>query len=165
MDFNNQRELEHNGFTGFKSVENLWMDKSPLPKAKGVYLVLNPNYANTEFLQKGVGGYFKDKNPNVPISELKSNLVPDSLVVYIGKAGSPTGSSTLYKRIGQYLKFGEGMNIGHYGGRLIWQLKNHPDLIFCWKKTPREDPREVEKQLIEEYINQFGSMPFANLVR
>ena len=39
MDFSNLNDLEHNGFTGFKSVEQLWMDKSPIPKAKGVYLV------------------------------------------------------------------------------------------------------------------------------
>jgi hypothetical protein len=165
MNFNIKTELEQNGFTGFKSVEELWMDKSVLPRAKGVYLVLDPNYDNTEFLQKGVGGFFKGKNPNVPIGELKSNLVPDSLVVYIGKAGSPTGKATLYSRLGQYLKFGEGDDIGHYGGRFIWQLKNHTNLIFCWKKTPREDPREVEKQLITDYINQFGTMPFANLKR
>lgn len=69
MNFNNHKDLKQHGFTAFKSVEELWMDKSPIPKAKGVYLVLNPNYNKTEFLQKGVGGFFKGKNPDVPIGE------------------------------------------------------------------------------------------------
>lgn len=54
---------------------------------------------------------------------------------------------------------------GHWGGRLIWQLKIHRDLLYCWKPTPDDDPREVEKTLIDRYVNQFGKKSFANLVK
>lgn len=131
MDFNNRKELEKNGFKGFITVSELWIDKSPIPKIKGVYLIIDPNFKNTDFLATGVGGFFKGKDPNVPIPELKSNLVKNSQVVYIGKAGTPTGKATLNSRLGQYLRFGQTKNVGHWGGRYIWQIKKHSDLIFC----------------------------------
>ena len=164
IDFNNIASLKQNGFTGFKTVKELWEDRTDIPREKGVYLILNPAYKNTEFISPGVGGFFKGKNPNVLPEELKRNLVPDSLTVYIGKAGSPTGSATLFSRLGQYLKFGQGKKVGHWGGRYIWQLKNHEDLIFCWKPTPDDDPRAVEIKLIKSYQDSFGMRPFANLV-
>lgn len=163
MNFNDLTEIERNGFKGFKTVSELWIDRSPIPKTKGVYLIIDPNFIKTEFLPIGVGGFFKGKDPNVPISELKLNLIANSQVVYIGKAGSLTGQATLNSRLGQYLKFGQSKNIGHWGGRYIWQLKKYSDLIFCWKLTPNEDPREIEKSLLSQYIKNFGDRPFANL--
>jgi len=163
MNFNDRKEIEKHGFKGFKTVADLWMDKSPIPKIKGVYLIIDPNFEKTEFLTTGVGGFFKGKDPNVAVNELSFNLVPNSQVVYIGKAGSPTGKATLNSRLGQYLRFGETKNVGHWGGRYIWQIKNHSDLIFCWKPTPTDDPREIEKQLLSKYIKDFGKRPFANL--
>lgn len=163
MNFNDIDDIKKNGFIGFKTVGELWIDKSSIPKIKGVYLVFNPTFKKTEFINPGVGGFFKGKDPNVTIAELKINHVDNSQVVYIGKAGSPTGKATLNSRLGQYLRFGETKNVGHWGGRLIWQLKNHSDLIFCWKSTPKDDPREIEKHLLSEYIKQFGVRPFANL--
>lgn len=163
MDFNNIRDIKIHGFEGFKTVTELWSDKSCIPKVRGVYLVINPGYQNANFINPGVGGFFKGKNPNVSIDELKSNYLENSKVVYIGKAGSPSGKASLHSRIGQYLRFGETKNVGHWGGRLIWQLQNHNSLIFCWMPTPTEDPREIEKRLLSEFIKQFGYRPFANL--
>lgn len=163
VNFNNIEDLKKNGFTGFKSVRELWINKSNIPRVKGVYLVINPTFKKTEFIDPGVGGFFKGKNPNVSITELKNNYVENSQIIYIGKAGSPTGQATLNSRLGQYLRFGETKNVGHWGGRLIWQLKNHNDLIFCWKPTVYDDPRDIEKHLLNEYIKQFGVRPFANL--
>ena len=164
INFNNIESIKKHGFTGFKTISELWEDRSDMPKEKGVYLVLDPNFRKTEFIVPGVGGFFKGKNPNVSLEELKQKQVPGSLTVYIGKAGSPTGNATLFSRLGQYLRFGQGKNVGHWGGRYIWQLKKHEDLIFCWKPTPNEDPREVEKELIKWYLDDFGKLPFANLV-
>lgn len=88
----------------------------------------------------------------------------DTIVVYIGKAGTATAQATLYSRLGQYLKFGQGENIGHYGGRYIWQLEDSHNLLVCWKKLPDNDPREVERKLIESFKLQYnGKRPFANL--
>ncbi len=164
MDFDDIDSLKNNGFIGFKSISELWNDKTCIPKIKGVYLVLDQN-RKPNFVNPGVGGFFKGRDPNVTIDELQENHVPNSLVVYIGKAGGPTSKATLRSRLGQYLLFGQGKNIGHWGGRLIWQLKNHRDLLFCWKPTPDDDPREVEKLLIDSYVKQYGKKPFANLVR
>ena len=47
------------GFTGFKSVSELWNDDSIIPKERGVYLIINPKYESKKFLAKGVGGFFK----------------------------------------------------------------------------------------------------------
>lgn len=163
MDFNNTDEIKKAGFIGFKKMSELFADSSSIPKIKGVYLVLNPNFKKAEYLQIGTGGHFKGKNPNVLIEELKSNWVENSLVVYIGKAGSETSKATLNSRLKQYFGFGQGKNIGHWGGRLIWQLKNSNDLIVCWKPLLNEDPRTTENTLIKKFVSEFSKRPFANL--
>mgnify|MGYP001603867312 FL=1 len=163
MDFNNIDDIKKAGFTGFKKMSELFIDSSSIPKIKGVYLVLNPNFKKAEYLQIGTGGHFKGKNPNVTLDELKSNWVDNSLIVYIGKAGSETSNATLHSRLKQYFGFGQGKNIGHWGGRLIWQLKNSADLIVCWKSLPNDDPRTFENQLIRKFVSEFSKRPFANL--
>lgn len=163
MDFNNIDEIKKAGFVGFKKMNDLFKDNSAIPKTKGVYLVLNPNYKKAEYLQIGTGGYFKERNPNVSPEILKSNWVENSLVVYIGKAGSETGNATLNSRLKQYFGFGQGKKIGHWGGRLIWQLKNSGNLIVCWKPLPTDEPRSIEYQLINEFVASFSKLPFANL--
>lgn len=125
MDFNNTSDIQANGFTGFIKTSDLWLDPSSIPDIKGVYLVLTPTPKLPGFLTKGVGGNFKGKDPNVSLDVLWNNWVDDSQTIYIGKA------SSLNKRLKQYLRFGQGKNVGHYGGRYIWQLNNHTDLIFC----------------------------------
>lgn len=164
IDFNHIENIKSNGFTGFKTVKELWEDRSSIPKERGVYLVLDPNNENPQYITPGVGGFFKGRNPNVSIDELRTNHVPQTCVVYIGKAGSLTGNATLYSRIGQYLRFGQGKNVGHWGGRYIWQLKKHQDLLFCWKITPHYEPRLMESHIISDFDIQYHKRPFANLV-
>jgi hypothetical protein len=164
MDFNNIDSIKKEGFSGFKTMSELFIDDSSIPKIKGVYLVLHVNGKKPDFLPTGTGGHFKGKDPNVSLDELRSNWVDNSLVVYIGKAGGATSSATLHSRLKQYLKFGQGKNVGHWGGRLIWQLKHADDLIICWKPLPNEDPRTIESQLIKEFVSKFSKRPFANLV-
>jgi hypothetical protein len=118
---------------------------------------------NSEFLEKGCGGHFKGKNPNVAISELQKNWVNDAKVVYIGKAGGTGKKATLKSRLKQYLHFGLGKPVGHWGGRLIWQLKHSSDLVICWKSLPTDEPRDYEAKLIKLFISKFGKRPFANL--
>ena len=90
MSFNNVDDIKKIGFMGFKSVKDLWIDRSSIPKIKGVYLVVNPSNSKPEFMNPGVGGFFKGKDPNVSLAELENNYVENSQVIYIGKAGSPT---------------------------------------------------------------------------
>ena len=154
------------GFSGFKTIKQLWDDHSVLPNAKGVYMVLNPDCARKSILEKGVGGFFKDRDPNVPVSNLTKRWVENCHVLYFGKAGgNPESTATLRTRLKQYLDFGSGKPVGHYGGRFIWQLAHHPELIVAWKETPNDDPRKIEDRLIKEFEDYYGKLPFANIVR
>jgi len=121
---------------------------SLIPSKKGVYFVLYPSIGETYFLTVGTGGHFKGKNPNVTVQMLKNNWIENTVVIYIGQAGRGTSSATLRSRIRQYLRFGMGNPVGHYGGRLIWQISDSKNLLLCWKPLFAEDPREVEKELI-----------------
>jgi len=96
---------------------------------------------------------------------LRANWVEGTPVVYIGKAGDPGSAATLRSRLGQYFKFGAGRNIGHWGGRYIWQLADAQDLIVCWLPLPHGLPSETETQLIQQFRNKYGTRPFANLAK
>ncbi|PKP21630.1 MAG: hypothetical protein CVU05_06295 [Bacteroidetes bacterium HGW-Bacteroidetes-21] len=163
MDFKTIDGIKKAGFSGFRKIGDLFTDFSAIPDIMGVYLVLNPSM-KVNFLTEGTGGHFKGKNPNVSVEELKQNWVDNSIVVYIGKAGSDKVSATLRSRLRQYLRFGQGKNAGHRGGRYIWQLSNSHDLIICWKPLLKDDPRGEETGLIQEFSEKFGKKPFANLV-
>lgn len=171
MTFKNIDEIKEAGFTGFKAMRELFIDKSSIPDIKGVYLVLYPTNKPPDFLPAGSGPtlYKKKKNPNVSIAELKSNWVEATIVLYIGKGGGKNqkgleGNETLRSRLSTYFSFGQGKDVTHYGGRLIWQLTNSRELVVCWKPTPREEPREIEDNLIQEFKSTYeGQRPFANL--
>lgn len=137
-------------------MSELFLDSSMLPDINGVYIVLNSENRPADFLTIGTGGFFKGKDPNVSLVELKSNWVENTKVVYIGKATS------LKSRLRQYFNFGQGKNVGHYGGRLIWQLKYSNELLVCWKPLT-SDPREYEADLIRQFVFKFRKRPFANL--
>ncbi|MCH8863005.1 MAG: hypothetical protein IID51_10900 [Proteobacteria bacterium] len=116
-------------------------------------------------MERSTGGFFKGKNPSVPIPKLRSKWVPEAPVLYIGKAGSVHGHATLRKRIQSYIRFGVGEAIGHWGGRYIWQLRNAEQLLICWLVLPDAIPRDVEKSLISSFEAKYGVLPFANLQR
>ena len=162
MQFKNIENLKNLGFIGFKPVNDLWNDHRIIPNEKGVYLVLNLSLEKI-FLNKGVGGFFKQRDPNVSIEELEKKWVSDSIVVYIGQTGGNGSSGVLRKRVKQYLDFGKGKPIGHYGGRHIWQLSNYADLVFAWKVLENEDPKNIERKLIQDFIKEHGKKPFANI--
>lgn len=171
MEYRTIDDLKKAGFEGFCSVEKLREDLSGMPAVQGVYMVVYQGGGMPEFLEVGTGGLFKGKNPNVAVSELKSNWVDGTCVVYIGKAGGveangKKSNSKLQKRISDYLDFGSGEPVGHWGGRLIWQIKDSKDLLFCWKAIPEQEgnPVEIEKEFIADFKRQYGGKrPFANL--
>jgi len=163
IDLTNLESIKNAGFIGFMKIKELQFDPSKIINSPGVYLVLYEGPKHPEFLAIGTGGHFKGKNPNVSIEELINNWVDSASIVYIGKAGGEGSKATLQSRIKQYLKFGQGYDIGHYGGRLIWQLKNSKDLIICWKPIQNISPREIEAELIRQFNSHYGMLPFANL--
>lgn len=163
MSFKSIEEIKKMGFSGFKNIGELFSDSSEIPKNKGVYLILYTKNTPIEFLSIGTGGHIKGKNPNVSVSYLKENWVENAMVVYIGKAGKEKSKATLQSRLRQYLRFGQGKNVGHWGGRLIWQIKKSDDLIVCWKTLKTKEPRAVEYELIQNFTSAFSKRPFANL--
>lgn len=153
------RQLEHNGFCGFVTVGQLMASPNLVPPESGVYMILRDNSNTPEFLNIGTGGFFKGQNPNVSIEELHDNWISDSPVLYIGKA-----STSLKKRLRDYMRFGAGKSAGHYGGRYIWQLADNRDLIVCWKPISDCDPQQIEAEMIQMFKKEHsGRRPFANL--
>lgn len=154
------KELQRNGFNGFISVKNLKSNHKCIPPVGGVYVVIRDTEEAPEFLEKGTGGFFKGKNPNVGIEELEANYVGSSRIMYIGKGNN------LKRRIRQLLQFASGKNIGHWGGRYLWQLADSDNLLIAWKELPTtDDPHEVESEMLEDFLNTHGKLPFANLTR
>jgi hypothetical protein len=143
---------------------------SRIPKTPGIYIVTTMHPAEPDaFLEVGTGGFFKGQNPNVSVQELRQKWVDGASILYIGRAGGAEikgrkYKSTLYTRINQLLKFGRGENIGHRGGRYLWQCEDSEDFQIHWYATSEdENPVTLERQLIEAFRENYGNLPFANL--
>lgn len=159
INFSDINAIKDAGFTGFRSIKDYYAQQQALPDSKGVYIILMPEGFKRVFVQQGSGGFFKGKNPNVSIAELEQNWINNTPVLYIGKA------SSLRKRLRQYFQFGDGKNVGHYGGRFIWQLSGAKQLLVAWLPTPHYDPESIESGLIQDFREQFLTRPFANLTK
>jgi hypothetical protein len=161
-------DIKTYGFKGFKEIADLRRDIKTIPADRGVYLIIKTDRPH-KFLKIGTGGHFKGKNPNVDLEVLNHNWVDNSIVVYIGQAGGIRNgnwsNSTLRERLKKYFDFGLGKPVGHWGGRLIWQIENSDKLVVCWKELPDKvkDPCKEESELIEKFKTTFDKRPFANL--
>ena len=151
------KDIKEFGFKGFVSISKLTQEYTLLPNNPGVYYILLPDNFKIEFLESGSGGFFKSRNPNVIIETLKNEWVHNANILYIGKATS------LKTRLKQYMQFGQGKAVGHWGGRHIWQIKNAQDLIVCWKPLTDESPEVLESAMIAKFKETYGKRPFANL--
>lgn len=158
MKFRTRADVVEAGFSGFLTVADLQASRcDEVPKEPGVYLILRESNETPVFLKQSIGGHFKGKDPTVCIERLESEWVDETVVLYIGKGDK------LKRRLRQYMQFGQGKPKAHKGGRLIWQLADSNALLVCWKSTPKQKPRDVEKQLIQKFKAAYGRRPFANL--
>lgn len=152
------------GFEGFTPFDSLpYVD---VPTGPGVYAILRrPEPGVPEFLPVSSAGWFKGKDPTVPVDRVTGNWVPGPDVVYIGKAdGGAGGRRGLRKRLDEFRRHGAGEHVGHWGGRMIWQLANRESLLVCW--LPCEGSAEaIESRLLSAFEETFHSLPFANLKR
>ena len=123
----------------------------------GVYVVTYDVDGPITFLERSRGGKFKRQDPTVTRDALTANWVDGAEVVYIGQTGRP-----LAYRLKELADFGAGNPIGHWGGRLIWQLPNTYRLLVAWRKETRRIPVEVEKELLNQFRDAYGKPPFAN---
>ncbi|OYZ14669.1 MAG: hypothetical protein B7Y35_13260 [Sphingomonadales bacterium 28-64-96] len=146
--------MEAAGFIGWIPFSNV--RTSNCPATGGVYVVTFAGSGHPKFAERSCGGWFKGKDPTVSLQELLLNWVDDAEVVYIGKADQ------LKRRLREYADFGAGKAVGHYGGRLIWQLANTELLRVAWKETPGQLPLAVEKEMLAAFRMSYGKPPFAN---
>jgi transcriptional regulator with XRE-family HTH domain len=147
--------LEDTGFSGFQRASSLEKGCSHVPESAGVYIVMRVSEAPVRFLEHSVGGRHKGRDPSLTHARLASEWVDGAQVVYIGSAGN------LRRRVDELARFGRGEPIGHWGGRALWQLADHADLIVAW--WPAQDPVGHEAALLAAFIEQYDRLPFANL--
>lgn len=149
------------GFAGFVPFAELRVDA--IPEGPGVYVVMRPSYSPPRYLRSSTAGWFKGKDPSVDAPQLQRAWLPDSLVLYIGKASAgKAGKRGLRTRLREYLEFGSGQPVAHWGGRYIWQLADSGHLLVAWQKILDEDPEAVESRLLAEFVGRYGARPFAN---
>ena len=158
---NELEELIANGFEGFVPVWKIRCDISAVPQINGVYVLFRTGKTSLRFLETGNGGYFRGRNPNVCVDILQSNIVPESNIMYIGKAKKTT-CSDLRKRVWAMLRFGTGHKSSHRGGRYVWQLEDAEQLLIAWKEIDG-DAEAYEKSILIAYKAKHGKYPFANL--
>ena len=164
MKFDTIDSVKEGGFVGFKTAPELRKsDLAEVLEVPGVYMVLRNPSVPPVFSEKSTGGHFKGKDSAVAIEVLERNWVNGAAVIYIGKAGGGSSSATLRRRLKSFLRFGEGHPVGHWGGRFIWQLQDAGSLLFCWRHVGDSDARELERDLIRDFVRMFGTRPFANL--
>lgn len=151
-------ELEEAGFVGWITFEQLREGElTQVPKTGGVYVVVRHDKSTPGYLEANPGGRFKDRDPSITQDALQTNWVERAEVVYIGKADQ------LRRRLKQFADFGSGKPIGHWGGRLIWQLADSAQLLVAWCETPGRVARDVEAELIALFRERYmGKPPFAN---
>jgi len=163
FDFSTPEAIEKQGFSGKIKIADWGKIDEPHPSnAKGIYLIVWNKRSLVHFEEIGTGGFFKKKDPNVKTDILEKNWIPEACVLYIGKAGGSKFKTGLQDRLGTYMRFGKGKPVSHWGGRYIWQLREHGELLIYWKELPSEEPRDVEKLLLQEFKEQYHRLPFAN---
>jgi hypothetical protein len=153
-------DLKATGFVGWRTWNELRGNGfAAVPRTPAVYVLFRAEATKPAFLAKSPGGRFKGRDPTVSVSTLAEKWVPGAHIVYIGKA------KVANRRLKQFARFGAGEPVGHWGGRLIWQLVDVASVLVAWHSiTWSETAREYEKRLIAHFEEiHGGSMPFANL--
>jgi hypothetical protein len=147
------------GFHGFRAWEDLRSNGiHEIPQDSGLYTVVRTSRSQPVFLERSPPGWFKGKDPTVPVTSLESKWIDGAEVVYIGEGGN------LRNRLKLFLRFGCGDACAHKGGRYIWQLADAFDLLVAWKPCGVEvSSRNAERELLERFYAVHGQLPFANL--
>ncbi len=144
------------GFEGF--VPLVVLDLKAVPREHGVYVVFREATSPLEFLLQSPAG--KRVDHTVSVEDLASGARISTGVLYIGKAGG--AKANLRTRLSSFKRSGQGRADNHRGGRRIWQLVDHADLLVAWLPTPGEDAEAVEREVIGRFKELHGVIPFAN---
>lgn len=157
--------IDLSGFTGWVTFSEL--PTADVPREPGVYVVVRPTDDPPQFLAESPAGHVKGRNPTVPVAELEEQWVDGTRVVYIGKANVGIGKRKrgLRKRLDEFRRFGAGKRSRHTGGRRIWQLADHGELLVGWRVTDDADAVSAETAMLADFVARFGRLPFANMRR
>lgn len=157
--------LRETGFRGFHSVSHLQRTRClDVPVERGVYAIVRDTEMPPEFMEESVGGRCRHQDPTVPVDELKAKWVEGAQVIYLGRARGPGVRNLLQQRVKRCIRFGQGKVVAHWGGRYVWQLRDHVALRVAWRPAAEdEDPATTEASLLEGFIARHGRLPFANL--
>ncbi|MET0871174.1 MAG: hypothetical protein ABWX89_02465 [Paeniglutamicibacter terrestris] len=160
----NKKSLKDDGFTGFRPIATLEINR--IPQHQGIFAVLRPADFEPNFLPKSTAGVFKKKNPSLPAASLTAEWVEDADVLFIGKASTGSkGNRGLRRQIQEFVDFGNGKPPGHWDGRLIWQLVDAGKLLVAWKELPAESLNAAQANYHAQFQHIYGRLPFANLVQ
>jgi hypothetical protein len=160
----NRQSLKQDGFTGFRRLGDLEINR--IPQKPGIFVVLQPEDFRPQFLARSTAGIFKKKDPTLKVAALTAEWVDGADVLYVGKAGPGSkGNRGLRRQIQEFVDFGKGKPPGHWDGRLIWQLAAVGNLIIAWKELPAEELNAAEAGCHAAFVEEHGRLPFANLVR
>ena len=156
--------LEQQGFEGFLMAGQLRHDRcEELPSVPGVYALLRETIEPPEFMTRSNAAEYRGENPTRPIDELMERWVPGAQVLYFGRACGPGVRSLIKQRVKRYMRFGQGRVVGHWGGRFVWQLRDHSSLRIAWKTLEGGDPAQFEAELQRRFREHYGTLPFANV--
>jgi hypothetical protein len=156
--------LRQDGFEGFSTIHDIHLHRAVVSPQPGVYAVLREELGPVDFLSKSTGGWFKGRDPSVAADTIAAKWVDEAFVLYIGKADAGArGQRGIRTRLDEYLRFGMGEPIGHWGGRYLWQLARTDELFVCYKACP--DPAGEERRLLDLFHSAYGALPYANLRR
>jgi hypothetical protein len=152
--------LDSERFEGFMSIGDLRArGVADVPSVPGAYVVVGEG-ESIEFLEENPAGRFKRRNPTVSLAVLKSKWINKSDTIYIGKGNN------LRRRIKQFMDFGAGRPVGHWGGRYTWQVAHAEEMLIAWKPSSEGlEARDLESELLRRFAVEFGSLPFANLTK
>ena len=158
--------LTDEGFEGFRTIAQLNGDRcEEIPNLAGIYCVVRESLDPPRFQPKSTAARFRDTDPTIPVEALEKLWVPGAQVLYFGRARGPGVRSLLKQRVKRYLRFGQGRYVAHWGGRAIWQLRDHSTLRVAWKPMPKDDPARAEARYQDRFEQVHGALPFANLKR
>ena len=147
--------LESSRFVGFRPIADLEQAPGLVPNGPGVYVVLHAATEPPQFLERNNGGWFKGRDPSVPVSVLTGRWHAGTPILYFGKADS------LRRRIMRLLRFSRGDPVAHWGGRYLWQVGGSESFEIAWRET--DQPRGLEADLLADFAAHFGALPFANI--
>ncbi len=174
-----RQSLKRDGFTGFRPIADLEINR--IPQKPGIFAVLRPGPpgsvtpgavapgsgdARPQFLARSTAGVFKKKDPTLKPEALDAEWVDGADLLYLGKAGPGSkGNRGLRRQVQEFVDFGQGKPPGHWDGRLIWQLAAANRLVIAWKELPVEQLAAAEAGYHAAFVAEYGRLPFANLVQ